>query len=69
MLIDEREYKIKGFRSSKYSICDFRGISLINRLQIHASAVYFSNIKYGQYVAALWKQGKDRSYRESCRGS
>lgn len=62
MLIDERAYKIKRFRTSRYSVRNLRDISLINRLQIHnsASAVYFSNIKYSQYVEALWQQEKAR---------
>ena len=62
MLIDAAAYKLKKLNSSVHSIRNLRDVALINKLQIHnsASAVYFSDFQYSQYVVELWRQEKTR---------
>ena len=60
MLIDERTYRIKKFRSSVLAVRDLKDVAALNKLQIHnaSSAVYFSDSQYSQYVKYLWMEEK-----------
>lgn len=62
MLVDEKKYRIKGFRKSIVSVRNLSDIAALNKLQIHnaTSAVYFSDYKYSGYVSQLWRQEKNR---------
>ncbi len=62
MLIDERAYKIKKLRNSILFIRELRDIAAINKMQIHnaVSAVFFSNLKYSQYVHWIWRQEREK---------
>lgn len=59
LLIDSRHYWLKKLRPGNViHIRELRDVSAINSLQIHsaATAIYFSDYKYAEYVKAIWSQ-------------
>lgn len=56
MLVDRNVYDVKGVRAGRLNVRELRDVEQLNKLQIHASAsaVYFHDAKYSDYVQYLW---------------
>ena len=62
LLIDERNYRIKGLEKSIVYIRKLADVAVLNKLQIHnsANAVYFSEYKHSRYVSKLWLEERKK---------
>ena len=61
LLVDSYVYRIKKIIGSVVKLTQFPDVVMLNKLQIHnaASAIYFSEYKYADYVTELWRQERN----------
>lgn len=61
LLVDQLAYNLKGIRNTVLKLRSLKDVASLNKLQIHnaSKAVYFTDMKYANYVSELWYQVKN----------
>jgi hypothetical protein len=62
MLFDSEVYQVRAVNNNRVSVRDLRDVAALNKLQLHAatSCVYFGDMRFADYVKALWDDERGR---------